>query len=104
MGQAPAGVRPLSLWVLSSYGVLRARKAARLLDAYRSSRMPLIDWGEHMFRVGRAQGYERFLEMSVPLVLVVLWVAGVVLEVLCVVELYSLYWNGLVLRQLLESF
>jgi hypothetical protein len=57
-----------------------------------------------MLRVNVEQGYERFLEMPVPVVLVVLWVAGVVLEVLCVVELYSLYWNGLVLVELLESF
>jgi hypothetical protein len=42
--------------------------------------------------------------MPVPVVLVVLWVAGVVLGVLCVVELYALYWNGLVLVELLESF
>jgi hypothetical protein len=57
-----------------------------------------------MLRVNVEQGYERFLEMPVPVVLVVLWVAGVVLGVLCVVELYSLYWNGLVLVELLESF
>jgi hypothetical protein len=57
-----------------------------------------------MLRVNVEQGYERFLEMPVPVVLVVLWVAGVVLGVLCVVELYALYWNGLVLVELLESF
>jgi hypothetical protein len=57
-----------------------------------------------MLRVSLERGYERFLELPVPVVLVVLWVAGVVLEVLCVVELYSLYWNGLVLVESLESF
>jgi hypothetical protein len=57
-----------------------------------------------MLRVNVEQGYERFLEMRVPVVLVVLWVGGVVLEVLCVVELYALYWNGSVLVELLERF
>jgi hypothetical protein len=56
-----------------------------------------------MLRVNLEQGYEQFLEMPVPVVLVVLWVAGVVVEVLCVAELYSLYWNGLTLVQLLEG-
>jgi hypothetical protein len=41
------------------------------------------------------QGYKRFLELPVPIVLVVLWTAGVLLEVLCAAELYSIYWNGL---------
>ena len=54
-----------------------------------------------MLRVNLEQGYERFLKMPVPVVLVVLWVAGVVIELLCVAELYSLYWNGQVLVQLL---
>jgi hypothetical protein len=54
-----------------------------------------------MLRVNLEQGYEQFLEMPVPVVLVVLWVAGVVVEVLCVTALYSLYWNGQVLVQLL---
>ena len=54
-----------------------------------------------MLRMDLAHGYERFLEMPGPVVLVVMWVAGVVLEVLCVAELYSLYWNGQVLLQLL---
>jgi hypothetical protein len=57
-----------------------------------------------MLRVSLERGYERFLDLPVPVVLVVLWVAGVVLEVLCVVELYSLYWNGLVLVESLEGF
>lgn len=57
-----------------------------------------------MFRVNQEQGYERFLGLPVPVVLMVLWVMGVVLEVLCVVGLYSLYWNGLVLVELLEGF
>ena len=54
-----------------------------------------------MLRVELDRAYGRFLGMPVPVVLVVLWVAGVVLEALCVVELYSLYWNGLSLAQLL---
>jgi hypothetical protein len=54
-----------------------------------------------MLRVNVEQGYEWFLEVPVPVVLVVLWIAGVVLEVLCVAELYALYWNGQVLVQLL---
>jgi hypothetical protein len=63
--------------------------------------MLFTDWGEHMLRVDLAQGYERFLETPVPVVLVVLWVVGVVLEGLCVAALYSLYWNGQVLVQVL---
>jgi hypothetical protein len=54
-----------------------------------------------MLRVNLEQGYERFLELPVPVVLVVLWVGGVMLEVLCLAELYALYWNGQVLVQLL---
>jgi len=69
-----------------------------------SIRMPLVNWGGFMLRVSLEQGYERFLDLPVPVVLVVLWVAGVVLEVLCVVELYSVYWNGLVLVESLEGF
>jgi hypothetical protein len=56
-----------------------------------------------MLRVNLEQDYEQFLELPVPVVLVVLWVAGVVVEVLCVAELYSLYWNGQVLVQLLAG-
>ena len=40
-------------------------------------------------RVGRS--YESFLELPVPVVLVLLWLMGVVLLVLCAVALYS-YW------------
>jgi hypothetical protein len=54
-----------------------------------------------MLRVNLEQSYERFLEMPVPVVIVVLWVVGVMLEVLCVAELHALYWNGQVLMQLL---
>ena len=57
-----------------------------------------------MLRVSLEQGYERFIEMPVPVVLVVLWVGGVMLELLCVAKLYALYWNGSVLVELLESF
>ena len=56
-----------------------------------------------MFRGNLELAYERFLEMPVPIVLVVLWVVGAVLEALCVAELYALYWNGLGLAQLLEE-
>jgi hypothetical protein len=56
-----------------------------------------------MLRVSVEQGCERFLELPVPIVLVVMWLAGVVLEVLCVAELYSLYWNGLALVRMLEG-
>ena len=56
-----------------------------------------------MLQESVVQGYERFLELPVPIVLVVLWTAGVLLEVLCVVELYALYWNGMVLVRLLEG-
>jgi hypothetical protein len=56
-----------------------------------------------MLRVEPSRVYGRFLEMPVPVVLAVLWVGGVVLEVLCVAELYALYWNGQVLVQLLAG-
>jgi hypothetical protein len=56
-----------------------------------------------MLRVNLEQGYEQFLELPVPVVLMMLWVGGAVLEVLCVAELYSLYWNGLALVELLEG-
>ena len=56
-----------------------------------------------MLRVNLEQGYEQFLELPVPVVLMMLWVAGAVLEVLCVAELYSLYWNGQVLVQVLAG-
>ena len=46
------------------------------------------------------QGYERFLELPVPVVLVVLWVMGALLEGLCVA---TLYWSGQALVQLLEG-
>ena len=35
------------------------------------------------------QAYERFLDLPVPVVLAVLWVAGVALELACVVTLYG---------------
>ena len=56
-----------------------------------------------MYRAELGRTYERFLGLPVPLVLMVLWVMGVVLELLCVAALYSLYWNGLVLAQLLDG-
>ena len=53
-----------------------------------------------MLRVNLEQGYERFLELPVPVVLLVLWIVGAMLEVLLV---RGLYWNGLVLVELLEA-
>ena len=44
--------------------------------------------------------YESFLALPVPVVLAVLWVAGVVLEVTCVMALYE---GGLVLVRELEA-
>jgi hypothetical protein len=43
------------------------------------------------------QYYEQFLELPVPVVLAVMWVVGTVLEGALVA---ALYWNGLVLVQL----
>jgi hypothetical protein len=37
------------------------------------------------------RSYDSFLELAVPVVLVVLWLAGVVLMSLCAAALYS-YW------------
>ena len=56
-----------------------------------------------MYRVELGRTYEWFLELPTLVVLLLLWVAGVVLEVLCVAELYALYWNGIVLVRLLEG-
>lgn len=57
-----------------------------------------------MHRVELDGIYERFLELPTLVVLPLLWAAGVVLEVLCVAELYALYWNGMVLaRMMLEG-
>lgn len=53
-----------------------------------------------MLREVLAQGYERFLELPVPVVLALLWVVGVVLEVSCVA---ALYWNRLALVRLLGA-
>ena len=55
-----------------------------------------------MYRVELDGAYRRFLELPPFVVLLLLWVAGVVLEALCVAELYALYWNGMVLVRLLE--
>jgi hypothetical protein len=44
---------------------------------------------KHRVRVGRL--YDSFLDLPVPVVLVLLWLAGVVLLGLCAVALY-LYW------------
>jgi hypothetical protein len=44
--------------------------------------------------------YERFLQLPVLAVLVVLWVAGAVLEVACVMALYQ---GGLALVRVLEA-
>jgi hypothetical protein len=49
-------------------------------------------------RTGRL--YEGFLELPVPAVLAVLWVAGVALEVACVACVLTLYEVGSVLVQL----
>jgi hypothetical protein len=56
-----------------------------------------------MYRVELGRTYERFLELPTLVVLLLLWLAGVVLEALCVAELYSLYWNGMVLARTLEA-
>jgi hypothetical protein len=45
--------------------------------------------GKHKGRIGRA--YERFWELPVPLVLVLLWLAGATLIGLCAAAL-SAYW------------
>ena len=58
-----------------------------------------------MYRVELGRTYERFLELPTPVVLLLLWVTGVVLEALCAVELYALYWNGMALAErLVHSF
>jgi len=56
-----------------------------------------------MYRVDLGSTYRRFLELPTFVVLVVLWVAGVVLEAFCVELLCALYWNGMVLVRLLEG-
>lgn len=56
-----------------------------------------------MYRVQLSGAYRGLLEAPTFVVLVVLWVAGAVLEALCAEILYSLYWNGMVLERLLEA-
>jgi hypothetical protein len=56
-----------------------------------------------MYRVELGRTYERFLELPTLVVLLLLWVGGVVLEALCAVELYALYWNGMVLARIVEG-
>ena len=46
------------------------------------------------------QYYEQFLKLPGPIVLAVMWVVGAVLEGALVA---ALYWNGLVLVQLVED-
>jgi hypothetical protein len=53
-----------------------------------------------MYRAELGRTYERFLELPVPVVLLVLWTVGAVLEVLL---LRALHWNRLVLVELLEA-
>ena len=53
-----------------------------------------------MYRAELGRTYERFLELPVPVVLLVLWAVGAVLEVLLV---RALHWNGRVLVRLLEA-
>jgi hypothetical protein len=57
-----------------------------------------------MYRAELGRSYGRVLEWPTPIVLVLLWVAGVMLEGLCAVTLYVLYRNGMVLAErLLEG-
>jgi hypothetical protein len=56
-----------------------------------------------MYRAELGRTYERLLELPTLVVLLLMWVAGVVLEALCVAELYALYWNGMVLVRMLEG-
>jgi hypothetical protein len=45
--------------------------------------------GGFVLREHTVRAYEGFLELPVPVVLAVLWVAGAVLEVLCVIAVYE---------------
>jgi hypothetical protein len=82
-----------------------ARVTPHLLVASISSTVPI--WGAFVARGGTllkedlvGQYYEQFLELPVPVVLAVMWVVGTVLEGALVA---ALYWNGLVLVQLVED-
>ena len=55
-----------------------------------------------MYRAELDRVYGRFLELPTFVVVVVLWAGGALLELLGVVELYALYWNGMALEQVLE--
>ena len=52
-----------------------------------------------MYRAELGRAYEWFLELPAQVVVLTLWTAGVLLEGLCAVELYALYWNGMFLAE-----
>jgi hypothetical protein len=56
-----------------------------------------------MYRAELGRAFEWFLELPAPVVILTLWTAGVLLEALCVVELYALYWNGMFLADWLAG-
>ena len=52
-----------------------------------------------MYRAELSRASERFLELPAPLVILTLWIEGVLLEGLCALELYALYWHGMFLAE-----
>jgi hypothetical protein len=52
-----------------------------------------------MYRAEPGRALEWFLELPAPVVIMTLWTAGVLLEALCVLELYALYWHGMFLAE-----
>jgi hypothetical protein len=56
-----------------------------------------------MYRAEMGRAYERFLELPVPVVILTLWSVGVLLEGLCALELYALYWHGMFLAERLAE-
>ena len=70
-------------------GASGARVTFRPFVASISTGGALDLWGGRMPQDALDRAYEGFLELPVPVVLAVLWVAGAALEVACVVALYE---------------
>lgn len=58
-----------------------------------------MDLGGSVYRVELGRAGERFLELPAPVVILTLWMVGVLLEGLCALELYALYWHGMFLAE-----
>ena len=70
-------------------GASGARVTTRPFVASVSTGRAINRWGGRVPQDALDRAYKGFLELPVPVVLAVLWVAGAALEVACVVALYE---------------